>query len=288
MPAARARAFLVLPLLLLVAPFLLWPVLSGFLGSVTDYSPFQPRPHFVGLANFTYVLSDGQFLASFRTVGLFTLVTVFAELLLGFAIAWLLREPFRGRDAVRVVLLIPWLVGPIANGVMWHFLFSSDNGILGYFLAVLGRAAPPSPLGLRGLALPSTMLAEVWQKTPLVTFLLYPGILSLPSSLTDQAVMEGASAPVRLWHVILPWLRPLFLAICLLFVGSALGAFDVALMLTGGGPGTETLTPALYSYRMAFQSNNWSAGATSAWFIVAAVILLGAAYLLVIRRDEAE
>jgi multiple sugar transport system permease protein len=286
MPKARARAFLVLPLLLLLTPFLLWPVISGFLASFTSYSPFQPHPRFVGLSNFVYLLSDGYFRAAFRTVTVFAVATVSAELVLGFSIALLLREPFPGRGAVRVLLLVPWLIGPIANGVMWHFLFSSDGGILAYFLGLFGQPALPSPLGIPGLALPATMVAEVWQKTPLVTFLLYPGMLSLPPSLSDHAVLEGASAPSRIWHIVLPWLRPLALAVSLLLVGGAVGAFDGVLMLTGGGPGSQTLTPALYSYIKAFQSNNWSAGAASAWFIAAGVILVGVGYLLLARSEE--
>jgi multiple sugar transport system permease protein len=197
MPATRGRFLLVLPLFLVLGPFLVWPVVSGLLASFTDYSPFQPRPRVVGIANFAFLISDGYFTATFRTVAEYTFVTVSCEIALGFGIALLLREPFRGRAALRVLLLVPWLIGPIANGVMWHFIFASDSGILGYVLGILGRPALPSPLGLRGLALPATMMAEVWQKTPLVSFLLYPGILSLPASLTDQAILEGASALQR-------------------------------------------------------------------------------------------
>jgi multiple sugar transport system permease protein len=286
MPAARGRAFLLLPLFLVLVPFLFWPVLAGFFSSFTSYSPFQPHPRFVGLANFAYLLSDGYFRGAFKTVAVFTLVTVFVELSLGFAIAWLLREPFRGRGAVRVLLLVPWLVGPIANGVMWHFLFSSDGGMLGYLLGLFGRPALPSPLGMPRLALPATMIAEIWQKTPLVSFLLYPGVLALPGTLSDQAVMEGASEWKRLWQIVLPWLRPLLLSVSLLLVGAALGAFDGVLMLTGGGPGSQTLTPALYSYLRAFQSNNWPAGATSAWIIAVGAGIVGAAYLFLARDRQ--
>jgi multiple sugar transport system permease protein len=286
MGPARGRLFLFLPLLLLLVPFLLWPVVAGLVASFTTATPFQSRPHFIGVENFTAVISDGYFRAAFRTVAVYTLVTATAELALGLGVALLLREPVAGRGALRVLLLLPWLIGPIAGGVMWHFLFAPDSGIAGAVLGTLGLPPPPSPLGINGLALPAAMLAEIWQKAPLVAFLLYPGVLSLPPSLSDQAVLDGASAPGRLWHIVLPWLRPLLLAVSLLVVGGALGAFDGVLMLTGGGPGARTLTPALYSYRAAFQSNNWSRGATSAWLIAFAVILVGAGYLLVVRRED--
>jgi multiple sugar transport system permease protein len=279
-------AIFALPFFALSLPFLIVPTMWGFIASFTDYSPFQPNPSFVGLANFAYLLSDGYFTASFRTLAVFVLVTVAAEMSLGFGIAYLLREPFHGRGALRVLLLVPWLIGPIANGVMWRFLFASDNGIVGYILGAFGLPTQPSPLGSSALALPATMIAEIWQKTPLVIFLLYPGMQSLPSSLLDQAILEGASAPSRMRNIVLPWLRPLSLAVSLLLLGGALGAFEGTLMLTGGGPGSATLTPALYGFLKAFKSNNWRAGTTSAWFIAACVLLVAAGYLPLARREE--
>jgi ABC-type sugar transport system permease subunit len=286
MPSARARFLLALPLVLVLAPFLVWPVLSGLIASFTSFSPFQAHPHFIGLDNFRYLILDGYFRAAFRTVAIFTCMTVCAELTLGFGIALLLKEPFPGRGMLRVLLLLPWLIGPIPNGVMWHFLLASDSGIAGWLMGLFGLPAPPSPLGVRGHALPIVMLIEIWQKTPLVTFLLCPGVFSLPQTFSDQAVIEGASPLYRVRHVVLPWIRPLLLAVTLILTGQALGAFDSMLMLTGGGPGSETLTPALYSYRMAFQSNNWPVGAASAWTITAVFIPACVGYLMLVRRKE--
>ena len=76
------------------------------------------------------------------------------------------------------------------------------------------------------------------------------------------------------------------LAVTLLLVGAALGTFDTVLILTGGGPGTETVTPALYSYTAAFQVSNWPIGAASAWLIVIAVLMIGAVYLSLTRKPS--
>ena len=118
----RDLAVLALPLALIVGPFLLWPVAFGLFASFTDYSPFVTRLRFTGLGNYAYILTDSFFGASLRTIAVYSVVTVPAELLIGFAVALLLREPFRGRTAVRIALLVPWLISPVANGVMWHFL----------------------------------------------------------------------------------------------------------------------------------------------------------------------
>jgi multiple sugar transport system permease protein len=283
MPARTGLLVLWLPFALLAGPFLLWPAVFGLLASFTDYSPFVRHMRFTGLANYAFLFRDIFFRGSFRAIALFSVVTVPLELLIGFSVAMLLREPFRGRAAVRITLLLPWLVSPIANGVMWHFLYASDSGILNWFTAWLGLAPLPSPLGLPRLALPAAMLVEVWRTSPLVSFLLLPGLLSVPRSLWEQAALEGAPALVVARRIALPWLRPLLLTVGMLLLGWSLGTFDGMLILTGGGPGTATLTPALYSYQKAFEANIWYIGATSAWCIGLVVLLAGAVYLIVTR-----
>jgi trehalose/maltose transport system permease protein len=274
-----------LPFALIVGPFLLWPAVFGLFASFTNYSPFVQHVRFTGLANYALLFKDVFFGSSFRAIAVFSVVTVPVELLIGFAVAMLLREPFRGRAAVRVILLLPWLVSPVANGVMWHFLYASDSGILNYFTAWLALAPLPSPLGLPRFALPAAMLADIWRTSPLVSFLLLPGLLSVPRSLWEQAAMEGAPAFTVARRIALPWLRPLLLTVGMLLLGWSLGTFDGMLILTGGGPGTATLTPALYSFQKAFETNVWNVGATSAWCIGLVVMLAGAAYLILTRRE---
>jgi multiple sugar transport system permease protein len=281
----RQRFLLLVPLGLVLLPFLVWPSVFGFLGSFTDYGPAQLHVHFVGLANYLAVARDPQLGIAFRNIGVFTLVAVPTELAIGFAAAYLLRDPFRGRAVLRVVLLVPWLVSPIASGVMWHFLFNSETGLLNYWLAWLGLPAQPSPLGLRGLALLATIMTDVWRKAPLASFLLLPGLLAIPPEGWEQATLEGATVLDRVRHVALPGVRPLLLTVALLLVGDALGTFDSVLILTGGGPGSATVTPGLYSYQWAFQVSDWPLGATSAWLIVAGVLLIGLIYLRLVRTE---
>ena len=189
------RLILVLPLVVVMGVFLLGPMLFGLAASLTSYSPFEPHPSFVGLSNYADLVSDSYFRAAFRTIGIFAAAAVALELFIGMAVAWLLREPFRGRAVIRVILLLPWLVSPIANGVMWHFLFESSAGIPNHVLALLGLPLQPSPLGLPGSALPAALAVEVWRTAPLAGFLLLPGFSLIPREFWEQATLEGA--PLR-------------------------------------------------------------------------------------------
>jgi multiple sugar transport system permease protein len=274
------------PLVLLLAVGLLGPSVLGFLATFTSYAPGQGAIRFIELANYIAVLRDGEFMAAVRNIVVFTALAVPLELVIGFGLAYILRRPMRGRAILRVLLLIPWLVSPVASGVMWHFLLGPTHGLLDFALGLIGLPDTPSPLGQHGLALLTVVAVEVWRVAPLAGFLLVPGLAAIPPQNWEHATIEGSSWIGQIRHVALPAIRPLMLAVTLLLVGAALGTFDTVLILTGGGPGTETSTPGLYSYTSAFQAANWPVGAASAWLIVAAVLAAGAAYLRFASTDE--
>ncbi len=281
----RQHVLLLGPLAALLVPFLFWPAAVGLVRSFTDYAPAQVSSRAVGFQNYAAVLGNEQVHFAFRNILIVALIAVPFELAVGLAVAYALRTPFRGRGVVRIVLLIPWLLSPIAVGVMWHFLYS-PVGMLDYAAAWLRLPAVPSPLALPRWALPAVIATEIWRKAPLAAFLLLPGVLAIPSEQWEHATLDGTPLAAQLRHVLLPRLRPLLLTVVLLLLGDTLGTFDSVLMMTGGGPGSETLTPALYSYQQSFGAYNWPFGIASAWVVVVAVLPLGFGYLALARPEE--
>src|SRR5437899_1998817 len=174
----RDRVILFAPAAVLLTGWLILPAVLGLLASLTDYSPFAQAVHLSGLTNYAAVLSDHLFTAAVRNVAVLTMVAVPFELAIGFGLAYLLRGPIWGRRLWRVLLLLPWLVSPIASGVMWHFLLGPTRGILNFALGWIGRPELASPTGDIRLALPTTIAVEIWRVAPLVTFLLLPGVMS--------------------------------------------------------------------------------------------------------------
>jgi ABC-type sugar transport system permease subunit len=280
------RALLYGPLGIVLWICLLIPALLGLVATFSNYAPVEASIAWVGLRNFQGIFSDRTFAAAARNIGVFTLAAVPLQLVIGFCLAHALRRPFRGRALTRLLLLLPWLVSPIASGVMWHFLFGSETGFLGFAFRSIGLPAPPSPLSQRGLALLTVVFVETWRVAPLVAFLLLPGLTSIPRERWEDATIDGLSWLGRVRHVVLPALEPLVLAVTMLLVGGALATFDSVLTMTGGGPGTETVTPALYSYSKAFTFSAWPIGAASGWLIGGAVLLAGFAYLRLSRSSD--
>jgi multiple sugar transport system permease protein len=284
----RDRLVLFAPLAVLLAGWLVGPALLGLLSTFTTYSPFTTSVRFVGLDNYLAVVRDPQFAAAARNIVLFTVVAVPLEIIVGFAIAYLLRERFRGRAGVRVLLLVPWLVSPIGSGVIWHFLLGSTNGFVNFVFGWLGFPDVSSPLGDLRLALPVVVAVEVWRLAPFAAFLFLPGLMAIPQERWDVARISGASWIHEVFEVALPSIRPLLITVTMLLTGFALGSFDVILILTGGGPGTATLTPALYSYAQAFETNAWPAGAASAWLIAGAVLVIGVIYVRLASQSDSK
>ena len=280
------RSVLYAPLALVLSVGLLIPAALGLISTLSNYAPHQASVVWVGARNFQAVLADRSFAAAVRNIVLFTLAAVPLELAVGFGLASALRRPFRGRSVARVLLLLPWLVSPVASGVMWHFLFNTQSGFLGFIYRSIGLPAPPSPLS-QHTALLVTVLVETWRVAPLVAFLLLPGLERISRDRWEEAEIDGLSWLGKTRHVAFPSLRAPLLAITMLLVGGALATFDSVLTMTGGGPGTETVTPALYSYNKAFTFSAWPTGAASGWLIGGAVLLAGLAYLRVSRNADA-
>jgi multiple sugar transport system permease protein len=163
-------------------------------------------------------------------------------------------------------------------------LLDSQSGFLGFALRSIGLPAPSSPLSQHGLALITVVVVETWRVAPLVAFLLLPGLASIPRERWEDAEIDGLAWLGKTRHVALPALMGPVLAVTMLLVGGALATFDSVLTMTGGGPGTETVTPALYSYNKAFTFSDWPIGATSGWLIGGAVLVAGLTYMLLSRQ----
>lgn len=273
------------PAALLILLFLIIPAGLGLGSTFTNYSQSQSIWQFTGIANYQKVLADRTTGTAFVNGILLTLMTVPLEMGLGLGLAALLRRPFRGRSLLRTLLLVPWLVSPIAAGVMWHFLYNAQVGLLGWVGAWLGVKDISNPLANPGWALPSLALTEIWRLTPLAAFLLLPGVAAVPQDNLDYATLAG-SPPWTTWRsVIFPRIQTLILIVLLLLVGQSLTTFDDVLILTGGGPGSRTMTPALYSYNLVTQTHNWPQGTTVAWMLVGLVLVAAVIYLVLWRRE---
>jgi ABC-type sugar transport system permease subunit len=219
------------------------------------------------------VLGDPVFLTSARNTGIFVVLSVSLEVTLGLGIALVIADRTSWLSRVnRALVLLPWAIPPIVNGLLWSFIYNSKYGYLNAVLHQLGLIRDDIQwVGDPHLALAAVVVAYVWRTTPFGVILLYAALQGIPEELHEAAQVDGATAMQRFWGVTLPLLRPVLAVLLVLRTTFAFMVFDEILAITQGGPGNATWTLAWYTYSYAFRYLNFGIGAASG-FILALLV----------------
>jgi multiple sugar transport system permease protein len=284
----RDRLIFLIPSMTVLAVILFYPLLYSIGLSFYNYYLPVPRRTFVGLNNFTQILSDSAFWDALGVTLRFTAAAVSVEFVLGVAIALLLDSRIPCRKTVNLVVLLPMTITPAVAGLLMRWMFESNWGVVNYFLSLAGLPGP-GWTGDPRWALWSIILADVWQNTPFVILVIYAGLQSMPVEPVEAAMVDGASRGQTLRHVILPILRPLVLFVLIIRSMDAFRIFDQVFVMTGGGPGTTTQTITFYNYVMAFRMLQM--GRASALGLITLLILsavIGCWIYLLYRRERGE
>jgi ABC-type sugar transport system permease subunit len=242
---------------------------------------------FVGLQNYTSVLSDPDFWSAIGRTLYFTLVSTGLELVLGLALAGLLHAEMRFRWLFRTIVVIPWAVPTIVNAAMWKGIFNAQYGALNGVLTQLGLLdSYKAWLGDPVLALNAVVVADVWKTTPLVAFFLLAGLSSIPRDVYEAAKLDRASRTRTFLSITLPLLVPSIAIVLVLRTVEAFKVFDIIYGMTRGGPANGTQTIAYYAYTTAFSDQDYGIGSAISYLIVLVILVLSAIYLRMLRRAE--
>jgi len=282
------RAFLmILPASLMIGVIAIFPILHAFRISLDRRMPVFGISYFVGVDNYRFLLQDPRFWQSFLNTAYFSVLSVSLELAIGLILAMLLHRSFRGRSLFRALVLIPWAVPTVVSARMWEWILNSEFGVLNYLLQQIGLlSAPLNWLGDRTLAMFALILADVWKTSPFAAIILLAGLQMIPEELYEAARVDGAGEWQIFRRITAPLLLP-FMVIALLFrTLDAFRIFDLAYVLTGGGPANTTESLSLYAYTLLFQTLQFGYGSTVAVATFLAVLLLSAAYIVVFRRQR--
>ncbi len=152
---------------------------------------------------------------------------------------------------------MPWAIPPVIVAIMWRLMLHPRSGAVNKVLRELGFAGDTNWLGDFKYALPAAILVGVWSGMPQTTITLLAGLQSVPEELNEAAAIDGAGSVRRFFHVTLPALRPIILAITTLDLINNFNSFALVYTLTAGGPGGKTMLPSLFVYNEAFQFGHW-------------------------------
>ena len=238
---------------------------------------------FNGWDNYQQLFSDHLFWLSLKNTFIFTAVTVTSEIVLAIAIALLINQTSVWTSrALRLLILLPYAIPPIANGLIWTFLYSFQFGFLNRILFTLGIIDHPiNWSGNPDTALYAVAVPYIWRTLPFAILLVHAALQGIPRELYEAAAVDGASAWHRFWRITLPMLRPIIVIILILRTSFAFAVFEEVLAITQGGPGDATWVAAWYSYKLSFAPPfNIGAGAASAYVLA---LIVGLSAILYVR-----
>lgn len=284
----RWYTLLLAPMILVMGAVIGWPLIQTFVLSLTDTQLMDVSPpSFVGFENFIKGLGNQGFLDALKVSGLFALVVVSSEMILGTGVALLLNEPFRGRNLVRALLILPWAVPTTVNAIMWRLIYNPEYGALNSLLFQLGFLdSYISWLGSADKALWSVMFADVWKNFSLVAMIALASLQTLPDSQIEAAKIDGAGAWQRFRYITLPHLIPSLQVALVLRIIEAVKVFDIIYVMTKGGPANKTRSASIFVYQEAFTNSRMGSGAAYAIIMVSLIMILIAFYIRGLSRKE--
>ena len=244
------------------------------------------KENFVGLGNYEKYLTDARMWKSLSNTLIFTVITVFFELVIGLAIALLINRAFFGRGFVRAAVLIPWAIPTAVSAMMWMFLYDGQSGIIAHWfekLHIISNAGDLLSTGVGAMA--SVILTDIWKTTPYMALLLLAGLQTIPKDVYEAASVDGASKWYQFRKITLPLLKSSILVALLFRTLDAFRVFDLIFVLTGGGPANSTEVITIYAYKTLFAQQNFGEGSVLSMIVFVSVAIISLIYIKFIGSD---
>lgn len=293
-PARRSRRLrgrwvgylFILPAVLFLAALVLYPIVLTFQLS-TNKVLADLSTSWIGFRNYAELLGDKMFWRSFLIAAEFTAITVVLHLSVGMFLALLLHHRWpslRLRNAVRGLLVLPWLFSSAASSLMWTLLLH-PFGTLNYMLtAWFGVAEPVSWFATPLSAILTLAVVNLWNSFPFYMVILLGGLQAIPDELYEAAKVDGAGRWRSFRDITIPLMRPVIVALSVVDIIGTIAMFDLVRMLTGGGPNRATETVSYYLYRIAFMDGRLDYASTISVALLLCLLLFVGVYLRVFAR----
>ncbi|GAA3079889.1 sugar ABC transporter permease [Rhizobium viscosum] len=273
----------VVPALLVIAAVIVFPWVFTLWMSLNSWTLGQPVV-FAGLDNYTRLLVDMRFWESLWHTALYTLLAVVAPLFLGTLAALIFDAQFPFRGLLRGVFVMPMMATPVAIALVWTMMFHPQLGVLNYLLSLVG-IGPQEWIYNQTSVIPSLVLVETWQWTPLIMLIVLGGLAAVPREPYESAEIDGANAWQKFRYLTLPMIAPFLMIGVMIRSIDAVKSFDIIYAMTQGGPGTASETINIYLYNTAF--SYYDIGYGSAMAVVFFIIIVALSFVLMMIRQRA-
>src|ERR1700704_1177202 len=267
----------VVPALIVVLAVIVFPWLFTIWMSLNEWKVGAPTT-FVGLFNYLRLPNDPRFVEAVGHTLVYTALSVILPLIFGTFAAVVFHQRFPLRGLLRGLFIMPMMATPVAIALVWTMIFNPQLGVLNYLLSLVG--IPPQLWVFHpATVIPSLVLVETWQWTPLVMLIVLGGLASIPVEPYESALIDGATRWQIFRYISLPLIMPFLFIASMIRMIDAVKSFDIIFAITQGGPGSASETINLYLYSVAFVY--YDVGYASAIVVVffALIVALAAALL---------
>lgn len=277
----------VLPSMLLISVFMLYPILHALLLSLQNYNGLNPdAATFVGLANYKEALRDPVVKIAFKNVIIYTLGVVPGQLIIGLALALLVESNLRGKTFFRVCYYLPSVTSTVAIGIIFSFLFKAD-GLVNKFLSIFGISGRAWFSDIK-FAMPTIIVMAVWTCVGMYFVLYMAALQNISDDIYEAAMLDGVTTWQKYRYITIPLLKNTTFMNLILSIIGCLQMFDQSYVISKngeGGPLNSTMTVVLYIYNQAFKNGKMGYACAIA-FILFAVVLIFTIIQRVFFKDE--
>ena len=274
----------VIPALVVISAVIVFPWVFTLWMSAHRWTLGQEQS-FIGFENYIRLASDGRFWESLWHTLIYTVLSVVAPLFLGTLAALVFDAQFPLRGFLRGVFVMPMMTTPVAIALVWTMMFHPQLGVLNYLLSFVG-IGPLEWIYNQSTVIPSLVLVETWQWTPLVMLIVLGGLAAVPREPYESAEIDGANAWQKFRYLTMPMIAPFLMIAVIIRSIDAVKSFDIIYAMTQGGPGTASETINIYLYNTAFAY--YDIGYGSAMAVVFFIIIVALSFVLLMVRQRSQ
>ncbi|KQM31836.1 ABC transporter permease [Rhizobium sp. Leaf68] len=274
----------VIPALVVIGAVIVFPWVFTLWMSAQRWTLGQEQS-FIGFDNYIRLASDARFWESLWHTLVYTVLSVVAPLFLGTLAALVFDAQFPLRGFLRGVFVMPMMATPVAIALVWTMMFHPQLGVLNYLLSFIG-IGPLEWIYNQSTVIPSLVLVETWQWTPLVMLIVLGGLAAVPREPYESAEIDGANAWQKFRYLTMPMIAPFLMIAVIIRSIDAVKSFDIIYAMTQGGPGTASETINIYLYNTAFAY--YDIGHASAMAVVFFIVIIALSFVLLMVRARTQ
>ncbi len=279
--------YFILPTMLLIGGLLFFPIGKAFVDSLYKSTLVLVKPQFVGFGNYIKIVTTDVFWQVLWHSVVWTVVVITFQFLIGLGSALLLNKYFPGRNVIRGIIILPWIIPGVIAGMLWVLLYDPQLGMINRILYELGIIKSyVTWLADKKTALFAVVFVAIWKGFPFSALMYMAALQGVSQELTDAATIDGAGKWGQFFYVIIPAISPVIRITLLLTAIWTFNYFEIIYVMTRGGPGNSTHIFPTYIYNVGFKQFRFGLAASYALITFIMLLIFSLRYMKELDKRE--